>query len=171
MNIFMKKGFIRTLNFRKNLVCGFTAIEIIIAIAVLGIILAVILPSLSTFRNDQTLKNTADDIATLLNQARTDTLSSKNSTYYSVHFQSDRAVYFVGGTYNSGASTNKTVMFDSTVTLPSGNISLNGAGANVTFDRLTGNTNEYGTITIQLAGDSTKQKVITVTKTGIVSAN
>lgn len=151
---------------------GKTILEIVIAISILIIILAMIVPALSTFRNDQTIKNTTEDIISLLNEARTDTLSSKNSTYYSVHFESTRAVYYAGGTFTDGLSTNKVITFDTLVSLPiSGGINLNGSGSDVHFTRLSGDTNEYGTIVVQLKSDATKQKTITIAKTGVVSAN
>ncbi len=150
---------------------GNTFLEVIIVIGIIVAISFVVLPSLSNFRDQQSLKNTTEDIVSILNLARANTLSSLNSNYYSVHLESDKVTYFVGGTYTSGLSTNKVINFDTNVTLPSANINLNASSTDVTFDRLTGNTSDYGTITIQLTKDSSKQKVITVSKTGLVSSN
>jgi len=151
---------------------GISAIEIVMVIAILAIVVAVVLPSLTGFRNGQSLKNTTDDIVSLLNQARMQTLSSENSTYYSVHFEMTRAVLFSGGTFSDSNSSNKVITFDNLVIIPAnGGINLNGGDVNVNFTRLTGDTNQYGTIIIQLASDSSKQKTITINKTGIVSSN
>ncbi len=161
---------IHLLKIQKN--TGQTVLEIVIAISILIIILAILVPSLATFRNDQTIKNTTEDIISLLNEARTNTLSSENSTYYSVHFEANRAVYYTGGTFTDGVSSNKVITFDTLVSLPaSGGISLNGSGSDVHFTRLSGDTNQNGTIIVRLVSDATKQKIITIAKTGIVSAN
>lgn len=147
-------------------------LEIIISVSILGIMLAVILPSLANFRNSQTMANTTSDIIALLNEARAKTLSSENSTYYSVHFESSRVVLFTGGTFDDSNTSNKVVTLSSIVTIPSsGGINLAGSGVNVSFDRLTGDTNQYGTIVIQLISDPTTQKTITINKTGVISSN
>ncbi len=156
----------------KSFSAGKSVIELLVIIAIVGIMLAMILPSLSSFRGEQTLDNTADDIVSLLNQARAQTLSSQSSTYYSVHFDTNQAVLFSGGTYTPGASTNKVVTFSNLVSLPSvGGISLLGGGSDVSFTRLTGDTTQYGTIIVRLVSDATRQKIITINQTGIVSAS
>lgn len=150
---------------------GISFFELIIVVAIIGIIVAVSIPSFSSFRNRQVVRNTAEDVVTLLNQARNDTLLSKSSTYYSVHIESSRAVLFTGGTFDTNAASNKVVAFDALVTAPSGSITLNNGGVDVKFDRLTGDTSNYGTIQVNLISDSTIKKIITVNKLGVVSAN
>jgi prepilin-type N-terminal cleavage/methylation domain-containing protein len=150
---------------------GITILELLVVLAIIGILAGIIMPSLSTFRKTQALRNTTEEVISLLNKARNDTLASLNSTNYSVRFEESRAVYFAGTSFTEGLSTNKVVTFSSLVTLPSGNISLNGGVTTVTFSRLTGDTTAYGTITLQQTSDSTAQKVITINKTGLVSAN
>lgn len=151
---------------------GSTLVEVLVIIVIIGILVAIVTPSLSRFRGAQALRNTTDDIVSLLNKARTDTLSSYNSSQYSVHIESTRAVYFVGTTFTDGLSTNQQVTFDSSVTIPaSGGINLNGGGSNISFTRLTGDTTAYGTIVIQLASDATTSKTVTISQTGLVSTN
>ncbi len=148
---------------------GISIIEVLVVIAILVGIIAVVTPSLSAFRNQQLLTNTAEDIVSLLNQARTRTLSSENSTYYSVHFETGRAVLFTGNTFSSGASTNISISAN-TLVMISG-INLTGGGANVTFTRLTGDTAQDGTIVVSLVSDPSKTKTITINKTGIASVH
>lgn len=148
---------------------AFTAIEILIVLAILAILSVTFFGSFSKFHTAQTLKVSSEGIVALLNDARSRTLSSENSMQYGVHFQSDKAVFFVGTTYSSSASTNISFDLDSNSTISS--ISLQGGGSDVLFNRLYGDTGTYGTITLQLTSDSTKQKIITIAKTGIVSLN
>lgn len=157
---------------KNNYNKGIGIIEILISIAIMAIIAAVVVPSLSSFKNHQVLVNTAEDVVSLLNKARIETLASKNSNYYSVHFETNRAVLFTGSVFNSGDSNNYVVNFDSSISIPSsGGINLTGGGANVTFTRLTGDTNQNGNIVLQLNSDNNQKKIITIKKTGVSSSN
>lgn len=155
---------------------GVTIIEILVSIAIIGIIFAIVIPNFSDFGKEQALNNTTSDIVSLLNKAKSDADSLTLSTDYSVHFESDRAVYFIGTSFTEPNATNIEIVFDPSVTIPaSGGINLNGGGSNVTFSRLTGNTRGYvtgyGTINVQLVSDATRQKTITINRTGPVSVN
>ena len=151
---------------------GFTAVEILVVISIMIVLSAIVLPSMSRFRNERTLGNTAEDIVTILNKARNDTIGSLNSYAYGVHVATNSVTYFIAPTYSSGASTNSVTSLDPNVTIPaSGGINLNGGGSDVVFTRLTGDTTSYGTIVVQLTSDSTHQKTITINKTGVASSN
>lgn len=157
---------------KNNYNKGIGIIEILISIAIMAVIAAVVVPSLSSFKNHQVLVNTAEDVVSLLNKARMETLASKNSNYYSVHFETNRAVLFTGGVFNSSDPNNYVVNFDSAVSIPSsGGINLTGGGANVTFTRLTGDTNQNGNIVLQLNSDNNQKKIVTIKKTGVSSSN
>lgn len=151
---------------------GISLLEILFVISIIIVITVMIVLNLSKFRSEQALQNTTSDIISLLNEARTNTISSKNATYYSVHFESARAVLFTGGTFTEPVSTNKQIDIDSSVTIPASvGISLNGGGSDVIFTRISGDTQDYGTIIVRLTSDATRQKTITINKTGIVSSN
>ena len=154
---------------RRAINRGFSIIEILVVVAVAGMLASVCLYSFSKYRNSQTLKNAEDNVASLLDNARAETFSSDSSSQYGVHLQSSQAVFFIGATYNSSASTNKVVAIDPSVTITG--ITLTGGGSDVIFNRLTGETADYGTITFTLASDSTKTKVITISQTGLISEN
>jgi type II secretory pathway pseudopilin PulG len=148
---------------------GITLLEIIIGISILLMILALTIPSLSSFRNRQISKSVSEDIASLVNEARMMTLSSKNSTYYSIHFETNKVVLFTGGVYNSSNSSNQELDIPSPAYISS--INLNGNGSNLSFTRLTGGTDQYGTIILQISVDASLQKVIKINGLGVVSIN
>ncbi len=151
---------------------GINLIEILIVISIIGVLSSVVILNLSKFRAEQSLQNTDVDIVSLLNEARTNTISSQNSTTYGVHFESNRIVLFMGATFTEPNATNKQINLDSSVSIPaSGGISLNGGGSDVIFTRISGDTTNYGTIIVRLVSDVTRQKTITINKTGIVSSN
>ena len=150
---------------------GISIVEILVVVSIIAIISAIVVPNLSEFHNQQVIKNTAEDVISLLNEARNSTISSKDSNTYGVQFQSDRAILFAGSSFSDSPS-NKQINFDSSVTIPAiGGISLNGGESNVVFDRITGDTANYGTIIIELISDNTQQKIINISKIGIIGSN
>ncbi len=148
---------------------GFTAIEILVVVIIGVLIATTFIGSLSNFLTAQVVRNTTEDVLGLIQEARTKTIASENSSQYGIHFQSDKAVLFVGSTYTAGASTNKEIVFDTRVYASS--ISLQGGGSDLLFNRLTGDTGTYGTIVIRLVSSTTGQKTITISQTGVSSSS
>ena len=102
------------------------------------------------------------------------TLSSKDFSQYGVHFEEQKVVLFKGAIFTEPNSNNKEVKISSPVEIY--NISLNGGGSNVVFQKLTGKTNEYGTISFQspeisgcLPGAPSIKKIITIQSSGSFS--
>ena len=150
---------------------GISVIEILIVVSIISVISAIIIPSFSEFKNQQELKNTTEDILSLLNEARSDTVSSINSTTYGVHFEVNKVTLFTGSSF-SILPSNKEIDFDNTVTIPIiGGINLSGGGNDVVFNRIIGDTINDGTIILQLTNDVTSQKTITINKLGVISKN
>lgn len=151
---------------------GISILELLMVLAILAIIVSFIILNLTKFRNEQALQNTTSDIISLVNEARTKTISSIDSTTYGVHFETSRAVLFAGSSFTEPNSSNKQIDINSAVSIPSsGGINLNGGGSDVVFTRISGDTTNYGTIIVRLVSDATRQKTITINKTGIVSSN
>lgn len=146
---------------------GASVIEILVVLLVLGLLIAITVPSFISFRKNQSIQNTTNSIVSLLQEARTKTLASYNSTFYSVYFDTNSATLFTGGTYSSSDPTNKVVLYDSPVVLQS--ITVSGGGSNISFDRLKGTTSQSGTIVVGIPGGNTK--TISVSSSGIVSRN
>lgn len=152
---------------------GISIIEVLVVISILSIISAIVVPRLSGFRNQQVLKNTTEDIVSLLNEARNNTISSKDSTNYGVRFESDKVVLFRGLSFDS-STVNKEIKLDPSVTIPEeGGINLQNGGGDIIFERITGDTvnDEYGTIVIQSTKDENAQNIISISKIGIIDSN
>ena len=157
------------MNILKNK--GISIIEILVVISLIILIASIVIPNLSEFKKQQALKNTTEDIVSLLNEARNSTISSKNSTTYGVHFEEDSATLFPGVSFADNVN-NKQIDFDtSTIISTDDGINLEGGGDDIVFERLTGNVANYGTIIVQLASDTTKTKTISVSSIGVVSVN
>jgi prepilin-type N-terminal cleavage/methylation domain-containing protein len=147
---------------------GFTILEIIISLTIFLILAIIVVSSFSSFRNNQELTNAVQETINLLNLARSKTLSSEGSSQYGVHFESSRIVLFKGVSFSESNPDNNVAVFSSLIEISA--INLNGEGNNLVFQRLTGKTDNYGTITLGIKSDVSKTKIIDIKNTGIVNA-
>ena len=147
---------------------GFTLIELILVVFIVGLMATVVIYNLAASRNSQILNNGEGDIVALINEARSRTVAAENNLQYGVHFETTKVELFSGTTYTSGALGNKKINLDSNVTIPS--ISLSGGASDVVFKKMTGETDVYGTIILKNTSNS-NQKTITISKTGIVNSD
>ncbi len=146
---------------------GISLIEIVIIIAVVGLIIAITAPALGKFRKSQSIQNTTNTVVSILQEARSKTLASYNNTFYSVYFGANSATLFSGGTYSAVDPNNKVVSYGSPVVLQS--VTLVGGGSSVSFDRLKGTTSQSGTIVVGIP--SGESKTVTVSASGAISRN
>jgi len=145
---------------------GVSMIEILITIATVVILLVVVLPSFSKMRENQTLKSAVEDVTSTIDKAKSNTFSSINSSEYGVHFASNQVVLFTGTVYSANDVNNEVLNITTPATIS--NISLTSGAVDLYFDRLTGEPNKYGTITISTTSFS---KIITISATGSISVN
>ncbi len=153
-------------NFYKK---GITIIELVVVLAIIGVIVAVVFPRFAQIRENQVLKNGVADVLSSIDKARGETLSSLNSSEYGVHFQSDKVVIFKGKVFSAGDANNETV----SLTTPSAitNVTLggiSGASGDIYFNRLFGAPSATGTVTVATPSFS---KIITISATGVASTN
>lgn len=153
-------------NFYKK---GFTLLEVLIVIAIIVIFAVVSFSQLSKTKNYQILKSSGEDISSVLNKTRSQTLASLNSLQYGVHFETNRIVIFSGTVYNSGNSSNEIVNISSPAYISS--ISLTGGAVDLYFNRLTGTASKTGIITISLSSDNSLTKTITISSVGSITLN
>lgn len=147
---------------------GYTAIEILLVIGIMGILVSIIGLSFSAFRNSNILFVETENIVSLISQARNDTLSSKNDTVYGVHVESNRVVLFEGSTFSEPDPENIEISLDTSVMLT--DIVLN-SGSDIVFKRLSGKTDGHGTMLLVLTSATTTRKTITIYATGLVDIN
>ncbi len=144
---------------------GFSIIEILIVLGIMAILTGITFSVFSSVKKAQALEKDRDSIIEVLRQARSQTLSSKNASQYGVHITSSQITLFTGTSYSVGNSSNQDFILQGSDTIVT--ISLTGGGSDVVFNRLTGETNQNGTITI--SSPSTSQtKTVTIYKTGLV---
>jgi Tfp pilus assembly protein FimT len=145
---------------------GVSALEILIAISIATALTIFVVSTFSGFKSNQELNSSVEIGISLLQDARSKTLSSKDASQYGVHFELGKAVLFKGTVYSAVDPNNDDVLISQNVEISG--ISLQGGGSEVIFKRLTGETDQYGTITFRLKSNTANTKIITVIATGIV---
>ncbi len=146
---------------------GFTLLEIIIVISILGALLSMILPPLTSFRQKSILNTEAQEMTTLINKARLSSMSSKNDHQYGIHFEAGKIVLFEGTTYTAGAETNEEHLFNAVITLAP--ITINGGGAETIFQKITGSTDQNSTTTLKVTANNSASTTIIILPSGIAT--
>jgi len=132
-------------NFYKK---GISIIEVLAVIAIIGVLISVVSFQLSKSREQQVLKNAAADTLSSINKARTQTLSSLNSSVYGIHFESNNVIIFKGTVFNVNDASNEIVDIIAPANIS--NVTLGGVGGvsgEMYFNRLYGVPSKTGTIT------------------------
>jgi prepilin-type N-terminal cleavage/methylation domain-containing protein len=145
---------------------GFTVLELLLVIAVSLVLVFLIFNSLGNYRKKEALRNMPTAIRSILAEARSLTLSSRTDDVYGVHFDADKIVRFKGAVYSSADPSNNPLVLDRATTISA--IVLTGGGAEVLFEKRTGETDQYGTITLELVSDASQTRTITIHPTGLI---
>ncbi|MFC1757008.1 Tfp pilus assembly protein FimT/FimU [Patescibacteria group bacterium] len=146
---------------------GFSVVELLIGIAVVLVLFGVISSAFLRFRDTQALNSTSEQIISLLDESRLKTISSKNSSQHGVRFESDKIIRFEGEVFLESDSSNEELIISESVEIV--NITLIGGGDDLVFQKLSGNTNQSGSLTIRSKKDNTKTKIINIEPSGAVS--
>lgn len=153
------------LNIRR----GFTLLEILIVLAIIAVVSAISFFAFSGLQKNRILDKEAGIVISVLEEARSLTLASKESSRYGVFFSpnENKIVLFRGNDFISGVSTNKEYFLNNTVSISE--INLIGEDADqIVFKRLSGETDQYGTIVLSLTSDLEQTAIISVYPTGII---
>ena len=146
---------------------GFSLIETLAVVAIGGILVSVVLFSFSSFRNSKIIDVSADQVLSVINEARVKAVSSEDYSRFGVYFENGRIVFFKGDIFTESNLSNIETAFSPLVEIS--DISLNGGGSNIIFQKLTGKTGNYGSLRIRLKSDNSKYKTISVKSTGVVN--
>ncbi len=146
---------------------GFSIVEIAVVTAIGLILLTIVTSALLGLRDIQALNSSVEQITSVINEARAKTLSSENSLNHGVHFESARVVLFEGAVFTEPNATNRELKIPDLVEISS--VTLNGGGQNLVFQKLTGETAQYGTIVARLKRDVSQTRTILIKLTGIIN--
>lgn len=144
---------------------GFTLMEILLVIAISLLLLGTTLSVFFSFSKSRAIDVASERIIDTLRIARSHTLASKDESTYGVHFASSTITLFKGSSFSSVDPNNIVYTFPRFVELSV--IDLVGGGNDVIFQRLTGETDEFGTTTLQLISDPTTTATVFIRNTGL----
>lgn len=153
---------------KYNFTKGFTVLEILFVLSILGILFAIVTPQFTKMRDSQVLNSATADVLSVINKASSQSLASLDSSAYGVHFASDRVTLFKGTVYDQNAATNQVVLLTAPATITAIGF---GGPTSLYFERLTGTPNVYGTVTIGLTSGVHVDRSIIIDRTGRISAN
>lgn len=145
---------------------GFSLVEALIVVAVLLLVTGLALGSFQRLGAREALDKESANLISFLVQARALTLASRDAYEYGVHLDTTQITLFRGATYDAATSTNQHLALNPLVVIAGRE--LQGGGADVIFERLTGDTKQPGRIILSLASDPTITRVITIGATGVV---
>lgn len=146
-----------------NRLAGFTLIEILIVIALVGIAASFIFTGFMNYATYQRYVATETEVASLIKEARQRSLSSINDTTHGVRFASSSVTSFRGSSYSAGDPSNVvTNLFGATLS-----IDLTAGTDEIVFARKTGAASATGTISI-IGANSIGSTTLTIEGTGLV---
>lgn len=147
---------------------GFSLVELLVVVAIMGILAVLLSGVFTNFRNAQTLRIGASSAASVFERARALSVAGANGTMHGVHIASTTLTLFEGPVYVSGDPSNKITRMLNDLTVVGGT-QLAGGSLDVIFDQLTGTTAQSGRIVLQAGGGAARQRTLILSRQGIVS--
>lgn len=120
---------------------GFTLIEVLVVITVLGLLISISTVGFTNFRTHESLRIALSGVVEATRRAQVSAIEAKGDSEWGVFFQSDRVVVFKGSSYASRDNS-----YDQTLVVPGG-VVISGL-SEVVFDKLRGTTTNIGIITL-----------------------
>jgi len=150
------------MNIRK----GFTMLELIIVIAIVALLTSGMTATYSAFLVRNEVSTTGWKMVDAFNRARVYAMMGRLDKEWGVHFETSKFVLFEGSSYNAADPTNQ--LFPILSGYQFTNINLNGGGSNVIFNKISGETDEYGSVDI-VSLDGSSSETIDVNKVGRIN--
>ncbi len=139
---------------------GFTLVELLLSVTIIGILTALSLPVYETFARRNDLDLTAQSVAGALRRAQVYARGNNYDSNWGVKFQSGSATLYRGTSYAT-----RTSGFDETTTIP-GTVSVSGLD-DIQFAKLTGTPSATGTLT--LTSTTNDSRAISLNAEGMVN--
>lgn len=148
---------------------GVTLVELLVVVAVFVILAATSVQVYFSFQKKSELTNSVEELVSVLRLSRNKTMASETASNFGVHFESVKFVLFRGTSYNPSATDNEIHNLSKRVEIYE--INLSGGGAEVIFNRVTGETNQTGTISLRLKDDVSQTETAVVYSSGEVTTS
>ncbi|MFA6797377.1 MAG: type II secretion system protein [Candidatus Paceibacterota bacterium] len=148
---------------RKDFNFGFSFVEIIIVLAIISSLSTIVVLSFSKVGGVQSLEKTTISVISILNEAKSMAISSKDYSDYGVRIENNKLISFKGNYGNE----NKIYSIPNLVEIS--DISIGGVSNNdILFKKVSGSTNATGTITISVVDNPTVNNSIKISTTGLI---
>ncbi len=156
----------------SNVKCrkGFTLIELVITIGIIGVLATVSFISIFNYKQRQDLSSASQEIVAVIRNAQDRSLGQESGSRWGVYFENpssgtDFYELFQGSTYATGTIVSKSVLpsnvqFDSPVS---------GSTSTIIFSPVTGLPDSSATIKISLISSPTSSSTITININGKIS--
>lgn len=145
---------------------GFTALEILISLAIMALLIVVSIGAFSKVRNAKSLDSAVESTFSLIREARSRALASEDGSQFGVYFEAGRAVLFKGTAFTEGDPNNKIYGLPNVAEI----FNINFLASSTVFKRLTGDAENPGNVSIRLKSDPARAKTIFVNEVGLVYA-
>lgn len=152
----------------KKWTSGFSLIEIMIVIGIIGMISSVVLSSFGQYRARLSKDGAVETAVSVISQAHLDTIASKNDSVYGVNLKQSEIIYFKGSVYPGDNDANN-IHYQLPNSVEIANVNLNGGTSVLYFIRLTGATNNYGTFDVRVRANTSLVNTVTINQTGATS--
>jgi len=155
---------------------GLTLIELLVVISILLIIIGITIQSFRSFQGEEVLSDSTEKIINILRLAQSKTLASEGASQYGVYFDDivDPRQYILFKLFNSVNYSDplRNTSSDEVHKIPESveiyNINLIG-GQEVVFSRLTGETANFGKVSLELKSDHSKTQTIGIQSSGKIT--
>lgn len=146
---------------------GFTLIEMLIVIGIMGFLAVALFVTFNFFQGAKTVDAAADEIMQTLRLAQSKTLSSEGDSSFGVYFESDKFTLFRGIVFDPSAPDNETHVLNKVLIISA----INLGASSIVFDRLTGTVPVSGSLTVELVADAGVNKTIFIDTSGTISSS
>jgi prepilin-type N-terminal cleavage/methylation domain-containing protein len=146
---------------------GFSVIELLVVISLISMFTA---GSLILFRSSARIAKldaAVDDARETFRITRQQSVAEVNGSAFGVHINSSQFVIFEGNEYSIESGTNRAVKIHDDIEIA--NVSLEGGGRDVMFDRVNGTTSQYGTFDIRVVAYPNESRTLRVDSSGMIS--
>jgi len=153
---------------KRNL--GVTFVELMVLIGIIIILTGIALPAFQFFQKGSALNEEAEQIINTLRLAQNKTLASEETSQWGIYFTTSTSphqyILFKGEDFASRAtSSDEVYQLSGQIELYEVNLA---GGAEVVFDRVTGVTDQPGSVSLRLKADITQTKTIYISNAGKV---
>jgi len=143
---------------------GFILIELLVVIFILVLLAGLVVANFRFFQTKTNLEETALQLVSVLSLAQNKAIASEGETPFGVRLENNRYTLFLGSTYQPSSPSNQQYLL--TNGLEIFDISLNGGGQDIVFNRLDGRTSQFGQFGVRLTSNPSQTKTIYIESSG-----